>query len=196
MRTTTMSVIALLAGCLLGASPSQGQSPSASGAPISGDFGAERRWVMEHPEAIKALGEMPKEDLGKFLETYRTLSPEEQAAVREHAGDLQALGANERKWALENPDAVRQLGALPEADRAKFLETYKNLSPAEQEKLRANADQLKKMSPEEQKWALENPDAVRQLGAMPDGQRNQMLDIYRSLPEEQQGMVRERMRAQ
>ena len=196
MRTTTLFVAALLAGALLGASPSQAQSPSAGGDPIPGDFGAERRWLMENPEAIKALGEMPKEDLGKFLETYRTLSPEEQAAVRTHAGDLQALGTDERKWALENPDAVRQLGAMPEADRKKFLETYKNLTPAEQEKLRANADQLKKMSPEEQKWALENPDAVRQLGAMPDGQRDQMLDIYRSLPEEQQGMVRERMRAQ
>jgi len=143
---------------------------------------------------VKALGDMPKEDLGKFLETYRNLPPEEQAQVREHAADLQNLGASERKWALENPDAVRQLGAMPEADRKKFLETYKNLTPAEQQKLRANADQLKKMSPEEQKWALENPDAVRQLGNMPQGQRDQMLDIYRSLPEDQQEMVRDKMR--
>jgi hypothetical protein len=194
MRSTTLFLVPLLAGSLLAASPSHGQSPSAGGAPTSGDFGAERRWVMEHPEAIKALGDMPKEDLGKFLETYRSLPPEEQAQIREHASDLQGLGANERKWALENPDAVRQLGSMSDADRQKLLQTYKSLTPAEQEKLRANADQLKKMTPEEQKWALENPDAVRQLGAMPDGQRDQMLDIYRSLPADQQGMVRDKMR--
>ncbi len=83
---------------------------------------------------------------------------------------------------------------MSDADRQKLLQTYKNLTPAEQEKLRANADQLKKMSPEEQKWALENPDAMRQLGNMPDGQRDQLIDIYRSLPEDQQGMVRDKMR--
>jgi hypothetical protein len=194
MRTTAL-LVALPLASLVWASPAPAQSRSASDAPISGDFGAERRWVMEHPEAIQALGNMPKEDLGKFLETYRSLPPDEQAKIREHASDLQNLGPNERKWALENPDAVRQLGTLSDADREKFLQTYKGLTPAEQEKLRANADQLKKMSPEEQKWALENPDAVRQLGNMPDGQREQMLDIYRSLPADQQEMVRDKMRA-
>ena len=194
MKRATTFIVPLLAASLFGLSPAFAQSPSAGGAPISGDFGAERRWVMEHPEAIKALGDMPKEDLGKFLETYRSLPPDEQAKVREHATDLQGLGANERKWALENPDAVRQLGNLSDAERQKLLETYKNLTPAEQEKLRANADELKKMTPEEQKWALENPDAVRQLGNMPDKQRDQMIDIYRSLPEDQQGMVRDKMR--
>ena len=195
MRNGSLLTMTMLAAVLGFASSSFAQSPSAGGAPTSGDFGAERRWVMENPDAIKALGEMPKEDVAKFLQAYRGLSPEEQAQVRAHAGELQGLGANERKWALDNPDAVRQLGSMPEAEREKFLQTYKNLTPAEQEKLRANADQLKKMSPEEQKWALENPDAVRQLGAMPDGQRQQMLDVYRSLPEDQQGMVRDKMRA-
>ena len=184
MRHTAFFVVSLLVGGLVVASPSRGQ-----------DYGAERQWLMEHPEAIKALGDMPKEDVGKFLQTYQTLSPEEKAQVREHAADLQNLGANERKWALENPDAVRQLGTMSDADRTKFLQTYKNLTPAEQEKLRANADQLKRMSPEEQKWALDNPDAVRQLGNLPDKQREQMIDIYQSLPADQQEMVRGKMGA-
>jgi len=51
--------------------------------------------------------------------------------------------------------------------------SFGSLSPAEQEKLRANADRLRKMSPE----------------------REQMLDIYRGLHADHQGMVRDKMRA-
>ena len=157
------------------------------------DYGAERQWLMEHPEAIQALGSMPREDVGKFLQQYQSMSPEEKAMVREHAGDLQALGPAERKWALENPDSVRQLGALSEDERKKFLDTYKNLSDAEKQKLMENADELQKMSPEERKWALENPDAVRQLGALPDSDRDKMMDTYRNLSPDAQRMIRNGM---
>lgn len=161
--------------------------------PRSGDYGAERQWILEHPEAIQALGNVPKEDLGKFLDTYRKLPPEEQQKLREHAGDLQALGPAERQWALANPDAVRQLGDMPEADRKKFLDSYKNLTPAEQEKLRTHADQLKALSPEDRAWALENPDAVRLLGNLPDNQRDQMMDAYKQLPPDSQKVIRDQM---
>jgi len=49
MRTQSL-LVSLLAGSLAAVAPSFAQSPSAGGAPTSGDFGAERRWVMEHPE--------------------------------------------------------------------------------------------------------------------------------------------------
>lgn len=157
------------------------------------DYGAERQWLMEHPEAIKALGEMPKEDVGKFLQTYQSLSSEEKAMVREHASELQNLGPAERSWALNNPDAVKQLGALSDGERKKFLDTYKNLSDGEKQKLMENADELQKLSPEERTWALENPDAVRQLGALPDSDRDKMMDTYQNLSPDAQRMIRKGM---
>jgi len=51
--------------------------------------------------------------------------------------------------------------------------SFVSLSPAEQEKLRANADRLRKMSPK----------------------REQMLDIYRGLHADHRRMVRDKMRA-
>ena len=51
--------------------------------------------------------------------------------------------------------------------------SFGSLSPAGQEKLRANAARLRKMSPE----------------------REQNLDIYRGLHADHQGMVRDKMRA-
>jgi hypothetical protein len=157
------------------------------------DYGAERQWLMEHPEAVQALGSMSREEVGQFLQTYQSLSPDEKAKLREHAADLQALGPAERSWALANPDAVRQLGALSEGEQKKFLDTYKNLSDAEKKKLMENADELGKLSPEERAWALENPDAVRQLGNVPDGDRDKMMDAYRSVSPETQRALRESM---
>ena len=178
MRTITISFVAAL--CLSSVATAQ-------------DYGAERQWLMEHPEAIKALGEMPKEDVGKFLQTYQSLSSEEKAMVREHAGELQNLGPAERSWALNNPDAVKQLGTLSDGERKKFLDTYKNLSDGEKQKLMENADELGKLSPEERAWALENPDAVRQLGNVPDADRDKMMDAYRSVSPETQRILREGM---
>ena len=179
--TRTISILAT--GVLLGlASPLVAQ-----------DYGAERQWIMEHPEALKALGEMPKEDAAAFLQTYQGLSSEEKAMVREHAAELQTLGSAERKWALANPDAVKQLGGLSEGERKKFLDAYKNLSDAEKQKLMENADELQKLSPEERKWALENPDAVKQLGALPDSDRDKMMDTYRNLSPDAQRMIRNGM---
>jgi len=155
--------------------------------------GDERRWIAEHPEALQALGSLPREDLAKFLQTYQDLTPEEQAKLRDHAGEMQQLSPTERSWAIQNPDAMRQLGAMPEEQRKKFVDEYRKLTPEEKEKLRANADEIRKMSPEEQKWALDHPDAVRELGSVPDGDRKQMLDAYRNLSPEAQGIVRERM---
>lgn len=178
--------------CLLTAAPALAQGVD-RGMGADG-YGDERRWIMEHPEAMEALGHMRREDLGKFLETYRSLSPAEKQKIREHASDLQALGPNERKWALDNPDAVRQLGTMPDDQRRRFLETYKSLSPAEQQKLREHADALQALSPEERSWALEHPDAVRQLGDLPDGERKQMLDEYRAMPPDVQRSLRDGMR--
>ncbi len=180
-RTITLPLCALL----LASSPAFGQS--------AGDFGDERAWVAEHPEALQALGAMPREELGQFLQTYQGLSAEEKAKVREHAADLQQLGPSERKWALQNPDAVRQLGTMSDDDRKKFLETYKNLTPEEQEKLRGSADQLGKLSAEERTWALENPDAVKQLGNLPDADRDKMMDAYQNLSPDAQRMIRKQM---
>lgn len=195
-KTLAVSVFAFgISAWFAAFAEAQGRGGFGRDAPVPGDYGAERQWLMDNPDAIRALGELPKEELGDFLQTYRSLPAEEQKMVRDHAADLQQLGPNERKWALDNPDAVRQLGAMSEEDRRKFLETYKSLTPAEKEKLRTHADDLQALSPEDRKWALENPDAVRQLGAMPDGQRDQLLDVYRSLPSDSQDIVRDRMRA-
>jgi uncharacterized protein DUF3106 len=153
----------------------------------------ERQWLTEHPEALQALGSMPKEDLGKFLQTYQGLSADEKAKLREHAGEMQQMTPEERKWALDNPDAVRELGSMPEDQQKKILESYRSLSPEEKQKLREHADELRNLSPEDKNWALEHPDAVRQLGSMPDAQRKQMMDAYRSLPPETQDMLRDRM---
>ena len=158
------------------------------------DYGAERQWLMEHPEAVQALGSMSREEVGQFLQTYQSLSPDEKAKLREHAADLQALGPAERSWALQNPDAVKQLGALSDGERKKFLDTYKNLSDGEKQKLMENADELGKLSPEERAWALENPEAVRQLGNVPDADRDKMMDAYRSVSPETQRMLRDGMR--
>ncbi|MGH7822211.1 MAG: DUF3106 domain-containing protein [Candidatus Binatia bacterium] len=117
----------LAASCLL----SVGAAIAQDGA--SGD---ERRWLAEHPEAIGALGEMPREELGQFLDTYRNLPPEEQRKLREHAEELQALSPEERAWALENPDTVRELGSVPEAQRRQMMESYRQLPPEMQRSLR------------------------------------------------------------
>jgi len=160
---------------------------------LAQEYGEERRWLAENPSAMEALGSMSREEMGQFLETYQGLSPEEKQKLRDHAGDLQKLGPAERKWALENPDAVRQLGALPDAEREKFLSTYENLSAAEKQKLRENADQLGKLTAEERAWALDNPDTVRSLGNLPTEQRGALLDAYRGLPPESQEMLRQQM---
>src|SRR5436305_826238 len=84
----------------------------------------------------KALGSMSREELGQFFQTYQGMSEQEKAQLREHSGELQQLGPAERNWALQNPDAVRQLGAMPEDERKKVVETYQKLTPEEQQKLR------------------------------------------------------------
>lgn len=157
------------------------------------EYGEERRWLAENPSAMDALGSMSREEMGQFLQTYQGLSAEEKTKLRDHAGELQKLGPAERKWALENPDAVRQLGALADADREKFLSTYESLSAAEKQKLRENADELGKLSAEERAWALDNPDAVRSFGNLPAEQRGGLLDAYRGLPPESQEMLRQQM---
>jgi hypothetical protein len=159
----------------------------------AGDYGEERRWLAEHPDALKALGGMSREELGQFFQTYQGMSEQEKAQLREHSGELQQLGPAERNWALQNPDAVRQLGAMPEDERKKVVETYQKLTPEEQQKLRQNSAELGKMSPAERKWALENPDAMRQLGNVPDGERDQMIDAYRNLSPDAQRFVRDQM---
>ena len=167
---------------------------AASGRPaFGGDYGAERQWLMENPEAVQALGSMSREEMGQFLQQYQSMSEDEKAMVRNHAKDLQALGPAERSWALANPDAVRQLGTLSDGERKKFLDTYKNLSEGEKQKLMENAGELSKLSPEERAWALENPDAVRQLGNVPDADRDKMMDAYRSVSPETQRVLREGM---
>ncbi len=187
MRRLTISA-ALLVLC---ASPLFAQSMD--GAPKPGEYGAERRWMADHPEAVRAIGEMPREDAAKLLDTYKNLPPAEQQKLRDHAGELQALGPQERKWALDNPDAVRQLGDLSDADRKKVLDTYQNLSPAEQAKLREHAGDLETLSPEERQWALDHTDTLRQLGNLPEDQVEQMFDAYRSLPPETQKALRDGM---
>ena len=161
--------------------------------PGSNDYGAERRWLADHPEAIQALGGMSREDLGQFFKTYQGMSEQEKAQLRDHAGELQHMSPAERSWALQNPDAVRQLGAMPEDERKKVLETYQKLTPQEQQKLREHSAELGKMSPDERKWALENPEAMRQLGKVPDGERDQMIDAYRNLSPDAQRFVRDQM---
>jgi hypothetical protein len=174
---------------LLAAGPAFAQSAREG----PGDYGDERRWAAEHPEALQALGSMSKEELGQFLSTYQSLSPEEKAELREHAGELQQLGPGERSWALQNPDAVRQLGAMSDEQREKFLKTYQGLSAAEQKNLREHANELQNLSPEEQNWALDHPDAVRQLGTVPDGDRAKMMDAYRNMSPETQKLMRDQM---
>jgi hypothetical protein len=136
---------------------------------------------------------MSREELGQFFQTYQSLSSEQKAQLRDHAGELQQLAPAERSWALQNPDAVRQLGSMPEDQRKKLLETYGNLSAEDQRKLREHAGELRKLSPEEQNWALGHPDTVRQLGNVPDAERQQMIDSYRNLPPDAQRFVRDRM---
>jgi hypothetical protein len=133
---------------------------------------------------------MPREDVAKVLDTYKNLPPADQQKVREHAAELQTLGPQERKWALDNPDAMRELGDMSDADRKKLLDTYQGLSPAEQAKLREHAGELQSLSPEDRQWALDHADTARQLGNLPEGQLDQMLDIYRQLPPESQEMLR------
>jgi hypothetical protein len=158
-----------------------------------GDYGQERRWLAEHPEAMKALGGMSREELGQFFQTYQGLSEQEKAQLRDHAGELQQLGPAERSWALQNPDTVRQLGAMSEDERKKVVETYQKLTPEEQQKLRENSAELGKMSADERKWAIDHPDSMRQLGNMPDGDRDQMIDAYRNLSPDAQRYVRDHM---
>lgn len=171
----------------------QALAQSMDGAPREGDLAAERRWMAEHPDALRALADMPREDVAKLIDTYRSLPPGEQQKLRDHAAELQGLGPEERKWALEHPDAVRQLGGLSDADRQKLLDVYRGLSPAEQAKLREHAGELQSLSPEEREWALEHADTVRQLGSLPDDQLEGMLDAYRQLPPEAQQMLRDGM---
>jgi hypothetical protein len=159
----------------------------------AGDYGDERRWLAEHPDAVKALGGMSREELGQFFQAYQGMSEQEKAQMRQHAGELQQLAPAERSWALQNPDAVRQLGAMSEEERKKVLETYQKLTPEEQQKLREHSAELGKMSPDERKWALDNPEAMRQLGNVPDGDRDQMIDTYRKLSPDAQRFVRDHM---
>lgn len=105
-------------------------------APAFGQSRDERQWLAEHPEALQALGALPREDLGRFLEAYQKLPPAEQEKLREHAEELRGLSSEERRWALEHPDAVRQLGNLPEDDRQQMFDAYRGLSPDAQRFIR------------------------------------------------------------
>ena len=185
MRTIAIPVCLLV----LASSPVFAQRAGEHG----GDYGDERQWLAEHPEALKALGGMSKEELGQFFQNYQSLSPQEKTQLREHSAELQQMSPSERSWALQNPDAVRQLGAMPDEERKKVLDTYRNLTPEEQQKLRDHADDFKSMSPEERKWALDNPSAMRQLGNLPDADRDKMIDNYRNLSPDAQKFIRNQM---
>jgi len=72
----------------------------------------------------------------KLMQAYGALPAEDQKKVRKHAGELRQMTPEERAWALQNQDAVRTLGAMPEADRKALIDLYRQLPPEDRKALR------------------------------------------------------------
>ncbi len=85
----------------------------------------------------------------------------------------------EAAWLEANPDAIVDLSEIPPDQLQKFVDLYQGLTPEEQGQLRDNADALRALSADEQALALDNPAAVRQLGKLPEAERNRLLKLYR-----------------
>jgi len=81
--------------------------------------------------------------------------------------------------------------AVSPAEARKLMQAYGALPAEDQKKVRKHAGELRQMTPEERAWALQNQDAVRTLGDMPDEDRKALLDLYRQLPPEDQKALRE-----
>lgn len=90
------------------------------------------------------------------------------------------------------PTAAADQKDAPTPDEVRALKkAYRDASPDERRSLRRNAGELRRMTPEERQWAVQNQDAMRELGSMPNEDRKALIDLYRQLPPEQQKAVRE-----
>jgi len=64
------------------------------------------------------------------------LRHDDKRQLRESADELQALSPEERRWALDHPDEVRQLGELSPDQRKGLVDAYRNLPDELQEQIR------------------------------------------------------------
>ncbi|MEA2625802.1 MAG: hypothetical protein QOD06_1847 [Candidatus Binatota bacterium] len=96
----------------------------------------EREWAAKNPKAVERLGELPAGEQRRVLDTYERLPDDEKRQLRENADELQALSPEERRWALDHPDQVRQLGELPPDQRKGLVDVYRNLPDGVQEQIR------------------------------------------------------------